>query len=79
MRDIDSPQLASGLTLPPDARVCSHRVPSVQAQRQALEARLSVRQAAPPQLSQHSEDAAVTGLQTQVLTLCPKAPAPGRL
>lgn len=78
MRDIDSlpPTGMCSHHVAPDPRVCSHRAPPVQAQRQALQARLTVRQAAPPQLSEHSEGAAVTGLRTRVLKLCPKVPAP---
>lgn len=73
------PQPTSALTMCPppsaDPRVCAHRVPPAQAQRQAPQARLAVRQAAPAQLCQHGEGAAVTGLQTRVVTLCPEAPA----
>lgn len=79
MKDTDSPNphLHSPCAPPPsaDPRVCAHRVPPAQAQRQAPQARLAVRQAAPAQLCQHGEGAAVTGLQTRVVTLCPEAPA----
>lgn len=66
MRDTDSP----------GPHVCSHHAPPAQAQRQAPQAGLGVRPAAPAHLGQHSERTALTGLQTQVLTLGPEAPAP---
>lgn len=63
-----------GTPAPPGPWVRTHRPAPAQAQRQAPQAALAVRQATPAQLGQHGESTAVTGLQTQVLTLRPAPP-----
>lgn len=60
------------------AQARTHRVPPAQAQRQALQAALTVSQPAPAQLGQHGEGTAVTRLETQAPRQSLSAPGPPR-